>query len=160
MSPSEDRKVDQLLNMSTKELSRLEVIQRLKAKRLRQTEAAQLLSVGVRQVKRLLRAYRCLGAKGLVSKRRGQPSPNQLDKQVKDKALSLLQGKYKGFGPTLACEKLVEVEGLSISDESVRGLMIAEGLWKVRKTAKRVVHQMRERRACLGELRQAPGLLQ
>jgi transposase len=157
MSPSEDRKVDQLLNMSTKELSRLEVIQRLKAKRLRQIEAAQLLGVGVRQVKRLLRAYRCLGAAGLVSKRRGQPSPNQLDEQVKGKALSLLQGKYKGFGPTLACEKLVEVEGLSISDESVRRLMIAEGLWKVRKTAKRVVHQMRERRACVGELVQIDG---
>lgn len=149
--------MDQLLNMSTKELSRLEVIQRLKEKRLRQKEAATMLGVGVRQVKRLLCAYRRTGAEGLVSKRRGRPSPNQLDEKVKRKVLNLLQGKYKGFGPTLACEKLVEVDGLSISDESVRRLMIAEGLWKVRKTAKLVMHQMRERRACLGELVQIDG---
>jgi hypothetical protein len=92
-----------------------------------------------------------------VSQRRGQASHNQLDEKVKRKVLNLLQGKYKGFGPTLACEKLVEVEKLSISDETVRQIMIAEGLWKTRKTAKPVVHQMRERRACFGELIQIDG---
>jgi transposase len=143
--------------MSSKELSRLEVMQRLEAKRLRQKEAAELLSMSVRQVKRLLRAYRQSGAQGLVSKRRGCASPNQLDEKVKRKALELLRGKYRGFGPTLACEKLVEVEGLKISDESVRGLMIVEGLWKARKARKPGVHQMRERRACFGELIQIDG---
>ncbi len=132
-------------------------MQRLDEKRLRQKEAAKMLEVGVRQVKRLLRSYRRSGATGLVSKRRGRASPNQLDEKLKRKVLNLLQGKYKGFGPTLACEKLVEVDKLSISDETVRQLMITEGLWKVRKTAKLVVHQMRERRACLGELVQIDG---
>jgi hypothetical protein len=80
-----------------------------------------------------------------------------LDEKVKRKVLNLLQGKYKGFGPTLACEKLVEVEKLSISDETLRQIMIAEGLWKARKTAKPGVHQMRERRACFGELIQIDG---
>ena len=158
MSPlRKGQKVEQLLSMSSKELSRLEVIQRLEAKRLRQREAAELLGVGIRQVKRLWRAYRQSGAQGLVSKRRGCASPNQLDEKVKRKALELLRGKYRGFGPTLACEKLVEVEGLKISDESVRGLMIVEGLWKARKARKPGVHQMRERRACFGELIQIDG---
>jgi len=143
--------------MSAKELSRLEVMQRLKEKRLKQKEAAEMLNIGVRQVKRLLRAYRSSGAPGLVSQRRGQASHNQMDEKVKRKVLNLLQGKYKGFGPTLACEKLVEVEKLSISDETVRQIMIAESLWKARKTAKPVVHQMRERRACFGELIQIDG---
>src|SRR5689334_5158286 len=143
--------------MSTKEISRLEVIQRLEGKRLKQSEAAQMLGIGVRQVKRLLCAYRKHGAGGLISKQRGQASHNQLDEEVKRKALNLLSSKYRGFGPTLACEKLVELEGLKISDESVRRLMIAEGLWKARKTAKLVVHQMRERRACFGELVQIDG---
>jgi len=40
-----------------------------------------------------------------------------------------------------------EVEGLKISDESVRSDDL-EGLWKARKVRKLVVHQMRERRAC------------
>jgi transposase len=132
-------------------------MQRLAEKRLRQKEAAEMLGVCVRQVKRLLRAYRGRGAAGLVSKRRGRLSPNQLDPKVKRNVLNLLQGKYKGFGPTLACEKLVEVEGLSISDESVRRIMIGEGLWKARKAPKLVVHQMRERRACFGELVQIDG---
>jgi transposase len=151
------QKLDQLLNMSGKELSRLEVMQRLDEKRLRQNEAALMLDIGVRQVKRLLRAYRRNGAQGLVSKRRGQASHNQLGEKLKQKALNLLLDKYRGFGPTLACEKLVEVEGLKISDESVRRLMIAEGLWKARKVRKLIVHQMRERRACFGELIQIDG---
>ncbi len=149
--------METLLKMSAKELSRLEVVQRLEQKRLRQKEAAQMLGVGVRQVKRLLCAYRQAGAAGLVSKRRGRPSNHQLAEKVRHKALKLLHGKYRGFGPTLACEKLVELEGLKISDETVRQLMIREGLWKARRAPKAVVHQMRERRACLGELVQIDG---
>ena len=158
MSPSrKGQKVDELLRMSTKELSRLEVMQRLAEKRLSQKEAAKMLDLSVRQVKRLRSAYRRSGAAGLVSKRRGRPSANQLDEKLKHKVLNFLHGKYKGFGPTLACEKLVEIEKLSISDESVRQIMIAEDLWKPHKIAKLVVHQMRERRACFGELVQMDG---
>jgi hypothetical protein len=73
------------------------------------------------------------------------------------KVLDLLKSKYKGFGPTLACEKLVEVEGLKISKESVRQMMLEEGLWKAKKARKVEVHQMRERRACQGELEQMDG---
>jgi transposase len=162
MSPSglaqeRDKKVDKLLQMSTKELSRVEVMQRLAEKRMGQQEAARVLGVSVRQVKRLLRAYREHGAPGLISKRRGRPSNNRLAEATRQKALDLLKSKYQGFGPTLACEKLVELEGLRISDESVRQLMIVEGLWKPRKARKLVVHQMRERRAFFGELVQIDG---
>jgi transposase len=143
--------------MSTKELKRLEVMQKLEEKRMRQQEAACILGVSIRQVKRLLKSYRCDGAQGLASKRRGCKSNNRLSEGTRKKALGLLRSKYEGFGPTLACEKLVELEGLQISDESVRQLMIVEGLWKPRKARKVVVHQMRERRACFGELVQIDG---
>ena len=143
--------------MSAKELGRLEVIQRVKEKRLKQKEASKMLGVSIRQVKRLLRAYREKGAAGLVSKQRGKPSNYQLGEGVQRKVLDLLVGKYRGFGPTLACEKLVEMEGVKISDESVRQLMMAEGLWKAKRARKLEVHQMRERRACFGELEQMDG---
>ena len=107
--------MDKILQMSPKELSRLEVMQKLEEKRMRQKQAARILGLSVRQVKRLLRAYRDHGAYGLVSKRRGRPSNNRLPEETTRQALSLLKGKYKGFGPTLACEKLVEIEGLQIS---------------------------------------------
>ena len=147
----------ELLQMSQKEVNRLEVMQRLEGKRLKQKAAAELLGMSERQVKRLLRSYRQGGASGLISKRRGRPSNNQLAEETKRKALDLLKSKYKGFGPTFACEKLVELDGLKISDESVRQLMIAEGLWKAKKARKVIVHQMRERRACFGELIQIDG---
>jgi hypothetical protein len=51
----------------------------------------------------------------------------------------------------------VEQEGLRISDESVRQIMLAEGLWKAKKARKAEVHQMRERRASMGELEQMDG---
>ena len=125
--------MDELLEMSTKELSRLEVIQKLAEKRMSQEEAASILGIGERQVKRLLRAYRASGAKGLVSKRRGRASNNRLSEETRQKVLNLLRGKHKGFGPMLAREKLVELEGLKISDERVRQLMIEENLWKAKK---------------------------
>ena len=149
--------MEKLVTMSANELSRLEIMQRLKEKRLKQKEAAEMLGLTVRQVKRLVSKYRKNGAIGLVSQRRGKPSNNQLKAAEKQKGLDLLKGKYKGFGPTLAHEKLVEVEGIKIGKESTRQLMIAEGLWKARKERKVTVHQMRERRACFGELVQIDG---
>jgi transposase len=143
--------------MSNQEIERLEVMQKLEEKRMKQVEAAERLGVSVRQVKRLLRVYREEGAEGLVSKRRGQPSNNRLAEATRQKALDLLKDKYHGFGPTLAHEKLVEGEGLTISDERIRQLMIEEGLWKGKKARQVTVHQMRERRACLGELVQVDG---
>jgi len=149
--------MDKLLTMSTKELSRLEVMQRLKEKRLIQKEAAQILGLSVRQIKRLWQKYQKQEAKGLISKRRGQASNNRLDAGVRQQALDLIKKKYSDFGPTLAHEKLVEVHQVKISRESLRKLMIEEGNWKPRRAKKATVHQMRERRACFGELVQIDG---
>ena len=149
--------MDKLLEMSTKEISRLEVMQRLSRKQMSQKEAGTILVLSVRQIKRLLRTYREQGAVGLVSKHRGRKGNNRLPEEVKKRALNLLKTKYRGFGPTLAHEKLVEKEKLKLSDESVRQLMIAEDLWKPRKVKKMVTHQLRERRACFGELIQIDG---
>lgn len=149
--------MEELLEMSKKEIGRLEVMQKLAEKRMSQEEAGKVLGVSTRQVKRLLRAYREQGAQGLVSKRRGRASNNQLSKETRQKVLDLLKSKYQGFGPTLAQEKLVELEGMKISDERVRQLMIEEGLWKAKKARKLEIHQMRERRACFGELVQIDG---
>lgn len=145
------------ISMSTKEINRLEVMQKLEGKRLKQKEASVILGVSVRQIKRLLKSYRSEGAKGLVCKHRGRKGNNRLEEKVLRDVLDLLKGKYKGFGPTLAREKLVEKEKLKISVESVRQLMIGEGLWKARRAKKAVVHQLRERRACVGELVQIDG---
>jgi transposase len=146
-----------LLTMSKEELSRLEVMERLQEKRMGQRAAGEILGVSVRQVKRLLRAYRCEGVAGLISKQRGQPSHHQLDAETVQAALDLLKGRYADFGPTLAHEKLVEREGLQLCLGSVRKIMIEEGIWKAKRARKVGKHPLRERRACLGELEQMDG---
>jgi len=146
-----------LVTMSKEELSRLEVMERLQEKRMRQRTAAEILGVSVRQVKRLLCAYRREGAAGLVSKQRGKSSHHQLSAEIVRAAIDLLKGRYADFGPTLAHEKLVEREGMKISLGSVRKIMIEEGIWKAKKIRKQEEHPLRERRACHGELEQMDG---
>ena len=80
--------MSQLLLMSQRELSRLEVFRQLLDKRLRQRQAAALLGLSVRQVIRLSKAFRREGASALVSKRRGRPSNNRLAEEVLGAALS------------------------------------------------------------------------
>jgi hypothetical protein len=149
--------VDNLLSMSNQEITRLEVMQRLQDKRLTQKEAAQLLALSVRQIKRLFRAYKAQGAQGLVSRRRGKASNHRLDPQVVQQAIDLIYERYRDFGPTLAHEKLSEVHHLSLSRESVRRIMIAEGIWKPKRAKQPSTHPLRERRACFGELVQIDG---
>ena len=71
--------------------------------------------------------------------------------------IDIISNNYADFGPTLAWEKLVENHGIRYSDETVRRLMIGAELWKSRKRKIISLHQLRERRDCLGELVQADG---
>ena len=149
--------MSEYVTMSDKEVARLKAMEQIEGKRITQKEAAKKLKISERHVRRILRSYRQTGAAGLVSKRRGKRSNNQLKAEVKQQALDLIYSKYYDFGPTLAHEKLIEEHGLELSRETVRQLMIREGVWKAKKARKLVVHQMRERRACLGELVQLDG---
>lgn len=149
--------MSEYVTMSDKEVARLKAMEQIEGKRITQKEAAKKLKISERHVRRILRSYRQTGAAGLVSKRRGKRSNNQLKAEVKQQALDLIYSKYYDFGPTLAHEKLTEEHGLELSRETVRQLMIREGVWKAKKARKLVVHQMRERRACLGELVQLDG---
>jgi transposase len=129
-----------VITMSNRELNRVEVLQRLVNKRLKQAEAAHLLSLSTRHVKRLVRAYRMDGHQALVSKRRGKPGNHRLLQKVINQALSLIHSHYQDFGPTLACEKLSESHKLKLSVETVRQLMIGAGLWQTRRGKSPCIH--------------------
>jgi transposase len=149
--------VDKVYKMSEKEIKKTEMMSQLAEKQITQRIAAEHLGISIRQVKRLWQIYQERGSEGLINKSRGKPSHNQLDEEVKKSAINLILEKYRDFGPTLATEKLIENHGIEISDESVRKIMISEGLWKQRRRRKLRVFQMRERRACFGELVQIDG---
>ncbi|MHB8135753.1 MAG: ISNCY family transposase [Anaerolineaceae bacterium] len=145
------------ITMSTKEISRKEMMDKLIEKRINQKAAAAGLRISVRQVKRLVKRFREEGIAGLISKQRGKPGHNRLPEETKQSVVDLLHSTYLDFGPTLAQEKLLERDGLKVSVSSVRKIMIEEEIWKPKKVKKLEVHQRRERRACFGELVQIDG---
>ena len=143
--------------MSKKEVDRAEVIRDVLAKRIRQRQAARRLGVGVRQVKRLVKRYRERGAAGLITRRRGQRSSRAFSAPWREEVMAVVRRRYPDFGPTLACEKLAEAQGLRLSDETLRQWMIADGLWKPRSRRAVRIHQSRPRRDCVGDLVQIDG---
>jgi len=143
--------------MSQMEVSRLECLEKLANKQLSQMEAATLLGISTRHVRRLQRAYEEAGAQSLISRHRGRQSNNKLPDQTKAEAIRLIQEHYSDFGPTLAHEKLTEVHNLTLSLESLRVIMMRSDLWKGKRRKAIVTHQMRTRRSCFGELIQIDG---
>src|SRR5271166_776279 len=125
--------------------------------RLSQREASERAGIGVRQFKRLVRAWRRDGDGGLVSRQRGRPSHRRLSEALRLRIGGLLQATYADFGPTLAAEKLAERDGIKVSAETVRRLQIELGLWRPRKRRARRVFRLRERRPRFGELIQIDG---
>lgn len=139
------------LCMSLKERDRLRVLHDLSEGRLKQTEAAEVMGVGTRQARRLLRRYENKGDAGIVHGLRNRSSNRKIPQKVKARVLNRVSVRYRDFGPTLAAEYLEEEDGLIVSRETLRGWMVEAGLWIPRK--RRVRHrQWRERKACFGEL--------
>jgi hypothetical protein len=146
-----------VITMSRTEIDRMNVLQDLAAGRIKVAEAATLMSLGRRQVFRLVRAYSQRGPEALVSKKRSRPSNHAYPADLHDTAIGIIRERYPDFGPTLAAEKLAELHDIRLARETVRQWMIAAGLWKDRRARLKAVHQPRYRRDCLGELIQIDG---
>ena len=118
-----------------------------------QEEAGRLLSLSVRQVRRVQRRLESKGDIGVAHRLRGKPSNARLASSVRTKALGMYRRELSGFHPRHAWEKLTEA-GLELSARTLHLWLVAEGLWKpVRKVEKH--RRRRERKACFGEMVQA-----
>lgn len=145
-----------IFEMSQRELKRLHVIHNVLERELKQAEAAEVLSLSDRQIRRLIKHVREEGDRGVIHKSRGKPSNSSLPKKIKDKAIELYRKKYEGFGPTLASEKLLELDGLRVNDETLRRWLTGSGDWeRARKSRKH--RQWRPRKPCFGEMVQIDG---
>ncbi|MFM0047877.1 ISNCY family transposase [Paraburkholderia sediminicola] len=145
------------ITMTMRELDRFKVIQSVADDLLKPWRAAQRLGLTTRQIRRLVARLREDGPAGLVSGRCAKPSNNRLDAGTAARALAIIRERYADFGPTLACEKLRECHGLRLAKETVRRLMTDAGLWIPRRQRPPKIHQLRSRRACVGELVQIDG---
>lgn len=146
-----------MITMSMHEVDRLKTIQAVADGNLKPMIAATRLNLTPRQVQRLVARYRDEGAAGLISRHRGVPSNRQLPPDRADLILTIIRERYPDFGPTLACEKLLECHGLKVAKETVRRLMSDVGLWIPRKLRSAKIYQPRKRRNCVGELIQIDG---
>lgn len=122
------------------EVNRLKIIQDVVDRRLTTLMAAQRMGISDRQCRRLLSRYRESGPLGMANRRRGKPSNNQIWWPCTVRA----QYYPRDFGPTLACEKLVELHDVHLSKETVRSLMVKAGLWISRKQRAPKIQQPRD----------------
>jgi len=147
---------EDIIMASQEELRRLHVIQKVLEGVIKQVEAAEILSLSSRHIRRVIKRVKEEGNRGIVHRSRGRPSNRKIADQIRDKVINLYRSKYKGFGPTLASEKLLEREGMRINDETLRTWLIETGDWK--KSRKRGRHrQWRERKSHCGEMVQLDG---
>ncbi|WP_114144502.1 ISNCY family transposase [Vibrio campbellii] len=143
--------------MSEKDIYRFKVLSDVREKRLRQVDAAVILNVSVRHIRRLLNRLSTLGAQSLAHAARGRPSNRRYSEDFKVEILKIIHKYYSDFSPTLALEKLSEQHNIAVSKETLRQWMIADGLWVPHSKRKPRVYQPRYRRDCLGELVQIDG---
>jgi len=148
---------NQLITMTSKEAKRYEIIKNLLAKKLDGTEAAKQLVLSVRQTKRLKVKVRLAGIKGIIHGNRGREGNRQISKKIIKRAKEYLNNIYHDFNPLLAQEHLRDDQGIKLSKETVRQLMIKEKLWQPRKKTAVKKHFWRERKDNYGEMEQFDG---
>jgi len=140
-----------IIKMSINELKRLHVINKVLEKQMKQVEAAEILNLTDRQLRRILKRVREEGEIGIVHKSRGKPSNRAYPANLKGTILKLYQDNYMGFGPLLASEKLEEIDSIKISDETLRLWLLGAGHWKKSRRS-REHRRRRERKGHFGEM--------
>ena len=149
--------MDNHIIMSQKEASRYDIIQKAIKKEVKGTEAAQILNLTTRHIRRLKKKVAEKGLQGLIHAGRGKSSPRKIPDKEKEKITKLLRKHYPDFGPTFAAEKLEEIHKIKRDPKTIRAIMIGEQLWKPKVKKKQEYHSWRQRRAAFGELEQYDG---
>ena len=146
----------EVLQMTQWDVDRIKTLHLAIQRKITQKKAGELLGLCRGQANRLCQKIKKKGDRAIIHGLRGRPSNHQLPQGLIDKAAKRLKKRYPDFGPTFAAEKLLEVEGIKLSDETIRQLMIKLDLWKEKK--RRATHrEWRERKDCFGEMAQMDG---
>ena len=148
---------NRILEMSEEEVKRVEILRMAEERRITQKQGANRIGITQRHLRRLLRRYREKGPEGIISGHRGKPSNNRMPMEKRKKILEEINSNYSDFGPTLASEKLWERNGIKVSKETVRQMMIEEGLHEPKTRPVEDPHPLRERMKHRGELVQIDG---
>lgn len=138
--------------LSVKERDRLKVLHEVEQGHLKQGQAAEQLGLSERGFRKLLKRFREKSDSAVVHGLRGRSSSRRLKAETAQQALEAVQRQYRDFGPTLAAEYLAKDLNIHLSHETLRQLLIRDGLWKPKLRKIQEVHVWRPRRSCWGEL--------
>ena len=119
--------------MNAKEQQRLLVLNQIMRREITGEAGATLIGVSVRQLRRLLAAYREEGAAALAHGNRGRAPAHALPSAVKTFVLEAAQTTYAGCNCAHLAELLAEREGLTLSRSSVWRMLTESGLKNPRK---------------------------
>jgi len=142
--------------MSTKELQRIAVLERVARGEMTMKSAAEMIVMSPRQCRRLVRRFENSGAAGLAHKLCGRPSNRQADGATRTAAVAAYKEFYPDFGPTLAAEHMAVRQGLGVHPETLRLWLIDAGLWHTREQRRRH-RKKRARKERFGEMIQFDG---
>jgi len=117
--------------MGQEERDWLNWLKRAKDGLITQRKAAEKMRVTDRWVRKLLARMKTEGDRVVVHGLRGKESNRQISEETRAGAMECLrQPEWHDFGPTFASEQLAKRRDIHVSKETVRGLMIEDGLWK------------------------------
>src|SRR5438876_1636627 len=130
---------------------RWEAVARLGAGKLTLQEAARVLQLSVRQVRRVRRAVERAGRAGLRHGNAGQVPVNKLRAAVRNRLLRLRRTKYRDFNDAHFTEKLAEEQPpIRVSVRTVRRVLRAGGVPAVRRRRPPKHRRGRDRKARAG----------
>jgi transposase len=136
--------------MSSKELTRYQVLSGVLEGQLALQDAAVALGVSPRQTRRLLQRLSKEGPEGLVHGNRGRPAANRTGDTLRKQILALVEDRYGDFNDTHLTEILAEREEISIGRETLRSILRSAGHRPKRKRRPKRHHRRRERSATKG----------
>ena len=142
--------------MTTEEAKRLRLLENHADGMIPLTQVSNFLNISYRQTKRIWSNFKEKGSTALTSKKRGNQN-RTLDPHIENTILSIIKEYYHDYGPTLITEKLEEKHQIKVSKETIRKIMIKNGLRQVEQQKKIKIYQRRKRRSCFGELVQLDG---
>ena len=144
--------------LSNEEQQRLDVIKAAIQRKITNRQAAKMLEISPRQVKRLKKAVKTEGEKAIIHKLKGRKSNHCIDSEVKENLLKEIKDAYHDFKPGFATEKLAEQYDTGVTSQTIRIWMTEAGLWKPHKQKKTGKYRSwRPRKEYFGELQQFDG---